>query len=310
MREDLRVAARSNKYSTGRRARAPSAEKGVIVPGRLGLVLGNGAYAHELHTKLARSHDPVVATLLPRDLSSVTRNVDLYGSAFDLETIIRHLADRRVTHVIFGGDLGIYTKGLHIAKELLKGGILRKTNLAYLFGNFPKISIVTLLQYAELRLRNEGIEPILASALLPDLKPDPGWMSRGDIDLPAPMLDQLVDHSRRAIKRQPRLSVRHVVAFDNEEIIGMETESTDGLLRQIRKIEKRTETLRSIVKLPPSDISPTLDAPVIGPDTIDHCYSAHVDLVVVDATIGIITQKEHTLRQAKSYGIALFGHAD
>jgi DUF1009 family protein len=62
------------------------------------------------------------------------------------------------------------------------------------------------------------------------------------------------------------------------------------------------------VKLPPSSIAPTLDAPVIGPDTIDHCYTAKVDLVIVDANYGIITQKDHTVRQATNYGIALWGY--
>jgi len=276
---------------------------------RLALVLGNGQYASELYSLIPRSENCLVVTLLPNGLTTITQNVDFYGSVFELDNIIRFLREGEIARVVFGGDLGIYSKTSKIAKELIFGGkLIRFSNLSYIFHHFREISIVTLLQFAERRLQENGIYPTLASELLPHLKPRCGILNEGNIVEPPERIQSLAQRALSAISSQPRLLVRQVVAFDADHIIGVERESTDELLRRVSRIRKREGAVRTLVKLCPPQIRPTMDAPVIGPYTIDHCAAAKVDILIVDCQVGIVTQLKETMDRAIHHRITIIGY--
>ena len=68
-----------------------------------------------------------------------------------------------------------------------------------------------------------------------------------------------------------------------------------------------TDRVNTLVKLSAPAVSPTIDAPVIGPDTIENAHQAGINVIIVDSDYGIIADRKTVCDRADHYGITIYG---
>lgn len=276
----------------------------------IALILGNGTYASDLLDMAKAEFQRVeLITLLPYELTNVGNAEAAHFTYQTLHEIVPYLHEKNVHDVIFAGDFGLNRATsilTEFAKGIWDGGFIRNYIYNHI-GSPNTFGVVTFLQFIERMFLNAGIRPWRTSSVFPVLKPDCGVILDCG-NLPADTTRSSI--FRQTIERlstQPKLRVRQTLAFDDEVLIGEEWESTDRLLRAIRGIPKPAFAIRSIVKLSPPDISSTIDAPVVGPDTIDHCHVAKVDGVYIDCKNGVISRIKPFLGLSRAYDISIVG---
>lgn len=281
---------------------------------KIAVLVGNGSYAKELVAAVSDRKPCVVVTLLPRKLSDFSSGVDLYGSIMNLDSIIAYLKTTGTVSAVFGGNLGPYKSLSVIASEMLLGGnVFHAANIAYLRKHWNAIGIMSILRFVEERFLAAGIRLERATDHAPALKIECGWLSppRQQVVLEEAGIFSLADVALQALSFQPATRIRQAVAFDStvgeECILGIEHEGTDELLTRISRIAKPPGAVRTIVKLCPPQMSPILDAPVIGPETIRRCGEAHVDLLVVDCDAGIVCDRQSVMALAQEKSVGIFG---
>lgn len=281
---------------------------------KIAVLVGNGSYAKELVAAVSNQKPCIVVTLLPRKLSDFSSGVDMFGSIMNLDSIIAFLKKKGTTIAVFGGNLGPYKSVGVIAAEMLLGGnVFHAANIAYLRKHWNAIGIMSILRFVEERFLASGIRLNRATEHAPALKIQCGWLNppRQRVVLEESGIFSLADMALRALSFQPATRIRQAVAFDSKDgqgcIIGIEHEGTDELLTRISRITKPAGAVRSILKLCPPQISPILDAPVIGPETIRRCGDAHVDLLAVDCNAGIVCDRQSVMTLAQEKSVCIFG---
>ena len=275
---------------------------------RLGLLLGNGPYAHDLAVKLKTIFpDLYRISLFPEGHCSLDRGViDYFGDVVQFSNIINELKEAKVSHVVLAGDIGLN----RIALDALQGnGVADLENYKHKVKKGGRITLTWLLRQAYNLLKVNSITPVIASEFIPELKPQKGFMVGTEQSSLMNDVYKTLEIALVEINSQLNYYVRQTVAFDGHNLIGYERESTDQLLRDVSKIKKPENVNRIIFKLCPNDevINPTIDAPVIGVDTIHHCKTAAVDVFCIDARYGIICKSEETLLAAQNANIAIIG---
>lgn len=275
--------------------------------GKLALMVGNGAYANDVATELkARGRNLTIVSLLPRDISSFG-DADHFASLADLGRTLDYLSDQNVEEVIFAGDLGLIKSGEIVSQMITTMTIAQSFNLEYIWAHRFNWGPVSALQFVDDKLQQRGIRTLLASDVLPSLKTEAGYMCRGHEEPEDVFFTTLLNVAIGPISDQPRSRVRQAATFDDFNLVRSERESTDDLLDETRRVFKPQGAIRSLIKVCPPKLSPTMDAPVIGPDTIKHCSDAYVDLVILDCRNGIICRRAETLALAASKGITVYG---
>lgn len=270
--------------------------------GGVGLVLGNGGYAGTVNRALRDVFAGVsVMSLMGQHQS---HDVHLSFLPHDVDLMLTHLRTKQIKTLLFAGDIGLYRMpGLLEAVSKPVNSMAAKMLLSELEkGPGAALrALVGLLRTLEIHCEHLG-------EVFPVLKPQEGVISAGRIDLAPAALDRLVQLAIKRGDEQFRRSARRTVAFDDDRFLKLHRESTDRLLDGLADLPKRQGAVRAIAKLCHPDVSATLDAPVIGPDTLSHCNERNgVDVILVDSDRGILAGREETLMLAKRKGITLIG---
>lgn len=274
---------------------------------KLGIIIGNGGYATEIMTRLGGGEQTIVVSILPEHLSMFHEGIELHASPAEFGSIINCLRANDVQDVVFAGDVGLYKIPDFLNDLFIKNAIFSGVNYEYLLRNIFKLGVASILQFAHGKLIDNSITPRIASELLPDLKPDCGVILQGGAQLSELELLNHALATLNVVSSQPRRRVRQVAAFDGRSLVGVERESTDTLLEDVRGIPKPNGTVRTIVKICPPSVVPTMDAPVIGPDTIQHCIEAQVDVIILDCKSGILAGRQEAIKLARESGITIYG---
>lgn len=263
---------------------------------RVCLALGNGRYAVELFEKLRGDSRTSLVAALGQSLfhGKIDLHIDLKNPAQFLED----LKANNVTHVILGGDFRLDMATRADAKRDPVGReILANRTLG------------SALQRVGDLLRQAGVEPLLASEFLPELVPGAGVICSGKVSLQQDELAALctayAERARAELGKQPVKSVRQAMLFDDDVMLPPTTQGTDNLLKQAATIPKGS--LRVLAKMCPAQFNYRLDPPVIGPKTITGAKKAQVDIIILEASKGIISRRDKALKSAADAGIAIYG---
>lgn len=272
---------------------------------KIGIILGNGRYALYVLNNLT-DWDPIAVSLVPQLYSCSHPAIKYRMNPLDAEKVIKFFHDESVTHVIFAGDLGIL-KIREIVRDILWRPGRAAIIAEYMRAVQSRPTIVSALQFIHDKLVDAGITPILASEVLPELQPPLGNFAYAGREVSEDHVAHLVKATVAIIGEQPKKYVRQAAIFDDQQCIGQENESTDALLRRCANIPKPQNALRTLIKICPRQVYPTIDAPVIGSDTIYHCGCAKVDLIIVDHIKGIISNISECITKSDEYKISIYG---
>jgi DUF1009 family protein len=276
---------------------------------KIALLLGNGRYALYLHQRLKQQAHVASLTysLLPIGLSVFAdADIDAWLDILDPGTVRAYLDRQSVTNVVFGGD---FSQGhFEQTTAILSGASLSDEVPTPLAAHLRLLSETVLGTGSS----KSKIEPIIASKLLPDLKPGSGIivsagrlskMSEKDI---VSHVRGIVRQARERLTRQPVQGARQAMLFDGEDLAQIGYSGTDVMLRSAAKAP-RPHAIRTLVNLGSSGADNQWDPPVVGQQTLEAALNAYVDLAIVEADLGILFQREATIRLCREAGIMLFG---
>jgi DUF1009 family protein len=275
---------------------------------------GNNNYAHETYAELVTRRGWHAISLLPKGTAQITRDeICLYGAIYAPALLVQKLKELDVHTVVLAGDLGAIRFTIKEVVYALTRDFIGNTTLfaRHIRKNSLDFRVVTILQTFADILSQSGINPVIASQVIPELKPPVGpinSIARSVVN--HEQIKSLVAQAFPDINQQPRMYVRQAVVMDGLRVIASELENTASLLNKTREIPKVPGVMRTLVKLAPSQIVATIDAPVIGADTISHAaqHGVDIDLIIVDSKSGIIAQPKRTIELADENQIALYGY--
>lgn len=284
---------------------------------RSALLCGNGRYALALYDELVLKRNWSAVHLLPKSEKMILSDNFLgYAGIYSPRATIRLLLKHQIERVVLAGDLGSvrFDQNLFrvaLAHDLPGGAsFLAKVAKRQITSLFSEGLIVSAIQLIADMLRQANIEAVIASAVVPSLRPRLGPIN--DIAqqcLGWSEVHDIVQNAVPNIHDQPRRFVRQAVVVDGTEVRAREIENTSKLLQLARTIEPLGGKRRALVKLSPSNVAATMDAPVVGEDTISQAVDASVNLIILDNKNGILAQPEDSIRMASRRGIALFGYS-
>lgn len=270
----------------------------------IGLILGNGNFARDIHDRIEeRFERHVVVALLEEELSTARKSrISLHAKPSEYLKIINHLRKNDVTHLVFAGDLGIYR-----AIPMGIAPVTTESGAAALPINLDDLSVSDILRYAKVLLNEANFSLLHLGEIFEDLRPREGIIVSGEFCPDTDYLASLVKQSMNELQDQPFRFIRHSIAYDDRICIDKEEECTDELLKRVKNLRRTPDSKRILAKLCPPNIPSTIDAPVIGPDTIEHCKIAGVQAVLLDSNHGIIAFPEKTKSLALEYSISIIG---
>lgn len=259
---------------------------------RLALLVGNGRHGNQVLKRL-KTMDDAISIGIQEHLPS-GQDVDfIVPEDFDTRYILETIQSEKVREVVLAGDLGALRSPPAPAEK--------REPLDYI---------------EELKKELDEIDIVhkLASDEWPELLPRHGiWtdmLNRApDDDTLRKLVSQAVEHAAAHTRK-----ARQCVVFDDTEIISDEEQNTDTLLERTAGIRKPYSATRTLVKICPPTRTATLDAPVVGIDTIERCEDANVDCLIVDCKHGTIANSEsfngggaHFIQIATQRKIAVIG---
>jgi DUF1009 family protein len=284
---------------------------------RSALLCGNGRYALALYSELVLRREWSAVHLLPKTEKTILDDRFLgYEGIYSPRATIRLLQEHKVERVVLAGDLGLLRFDQTLFRQALMkdlpGGVsflarVAQRQVASLFAEGLVVSAVQLI--ADM-LRQTNIEAVIASEVVPSLRPRLGPINDvAQQSLGWSEVHEIVRSAVPNINDQPRRFVRQAVVLDGTEVRAREIENTSKLLQRAKLIPGLAGKRRALVKLSPSNLAATIDAPVIGEDTISQAVEAAVDVIILDNKNGILAQPDDSIRMASRRGIALFGYS-
>lgn len=264
---------------------------------RLGLVLGAGGFAGVLRQQVADAGlEVAIYSVLPHHPEGK------WIPLGEPEECVRIFAEDGVSAVLHAGDFGA---------PVFLGALVR--NPSRLFAGVRLLVKATdvrgrLFEPYQHHLAMASISSLAARDLFEDYVPAFGQM--GSVPVPQGWIDRggnLLQAAADLLKHhQPTFGVAQTLVFDDDELVGVEKTGTDALLRGLPR-PTSPDILRIMIKLLPEGLSATLDAPTIGPTTVERALRAGVRLIVLDAVHGQIIDRERAIAAADAGGISMFG---
>ncbi len=158
----------------------------------------------------------------------------------------------------------------------------------------------TLLKAVVNILREEGFEVVAPASILGGVLVEPGLLAG-----PAPDALARADIARgiAVLAALSPQDVGQAVVVQQGLVLGVEaTEGTDAMLTRAAE-QRRDGPGGVLVKLPKTGQEMRVDAPVIGPVTIEHAVAAGLRGIAIEATGTVIADRAQTLEAANAAGL-------
>lgn len=227
----------------------------------------------------------------------------------EIDRIIRYLDGRGVKKVAHIGDVSL----MHEDAEGYIGSrqaSAQNEMESFIVGNN---TIEEILQRAAYIFGKSGIQPVHLKDLVPCFSIDKeGWITpprpsvKDRITALAQRVSQEIASDINQFGRPQEL--RRTIVLEEGTGLDIRREAhTHKVLSEIRMTAKKPGHLRTLIKVGRNlGQDCTLEAPVFHPDLIHACKESEIDLVVLNSSQGVITQRDVVARKAAEAGIAVW----
>lgn len=264
------------------------------------LLLGSGAPASELvlraKVRFPRAHVVSIAHDEP------TAPHDVHFPIWETDGLLAYLREREVTAVLHAGDMGRYREvKFPISRPL---SVNRRRLQTQLGKQYP---ITQALVFLEDLLRQNRILPFHLCHVFPELSLPEGVVPGTERDISETFIQNIVKHAIDDVTRKGKVA-RNIIAFDDLKLIGARNEDTAAFLHSLKSIRRPDGAIRTVAKLCPPDILPTMSAPFLGNYTFEPIRNGNpIDLFLFDSSAGVVVNMDGMVSEARELGITVAG---
>ncbi|WP_298362790.1 hypothetical protein [uncultured Litoreibacter sp.] len=271
----------------------------------IGLLTGSGTHRDPTIERLKEAgYEPVIV--------HIAGGAGPTGVAIRLgkiDRIIRYLNNRGVKEVAHIGDVSLMhedAEGYIGSSQTLAPNEMEK----FIVGDN---TIEEILQKAAYLFGKSGIQPVHLKDLVPCFSIDKeGWIAP-----PPPRIEVQINALAERVSREIASEInrygrpqelRRTIVLEEGTGLDIRREAhTHKVLSEIRMTRKKPGHLRTLIKVG-SNLGQdcTLEAPVFHPDLVYACKESEIDLVVLNSSQGVITQRDVVAQKAAEAGIAVW----
>jgi len=208
-------------------------------------------------------------------------------------TIISHLKDRDIGHIILAGK---------IHRDGLMGGPIDELSAELMKKTLPLGDDAALKAILAL-LNQEGIQLVPTSMFLPDHQVPEGF----DNEAHQNDVDHIISNAIEAHTTFGQLDIGQALILQDSRILSIEgAEGTDALIERTAPFIDTAMENRLFFKAAKSGQNKLLDPPVIGDMTIKQCAKAGINIIAIEAEHCLLAlPKDEIDALCKSLGIRL-----
>jgi len=248
---------------------------------KIGLLIGNGRVVRKVWSSLSEQHTVIPVGLVPGAEAVLERYTRTFTIG-QVAEICDYLKSHGVNQIAFSGDLGLVKN--QDEGELTKAliGISNVTDITIQRLLRSKAPVEEIVNRIGEILTEEGIQLKHVNEVVPDFRIGEGWIMPKENAVKADYCQhvEFVRDALSGIRTERRNALeRSAIVFDGDTMVGPPDQSTDDLLESVESVNKKAGQLRSFVKVSTAVGETNLAAPVVGPETMELCHRAGIDIV-------------------------------
>ena len=213
-------------------------------------------------------------------------------SAGELTRILDLFREQKISRVTM---LGKVTK-----ESLFNGSVRPDARLAAILANLTDFSDDTIMMALVRELAAAGVETLDQTALIRQLMPGPGPLTR---KIPDEQQQADMEFGLDMARKLGSLDIGQTVVVKNRAVMAVEAiEGTDACIRRGGQLGRGGVRVAKTAK-PGQDLR--FDVPAVGPATIAAMAEAGADCLVLEAGKTLVVDRERTLALAEQHGIII-----
>lgn len=256
--------------------------------GRIGLLMANGGFGLEVRKRLqAKFGDNLVVVSVMHQQTEIDDRIASPEIPFYRPSdLIGHLKDRDVRQVVYAGQIGIIREDM-VDPAGIEDPIMRNE-----FEKWGAASVEALLVRLVEILENAEFETVhlsqMTDAYVLDNEIPASSGSGMNTDQVSAVIAKIRSDLGQVFASGQYQLTRGTFIYENGVRQEIYEERTNEALRHINGRKKPVGAQRTLVKLSNPGNRSTFTAPVIGYEDLEACAEHKVDLVLVDAGVGLV----------------------